>query len=734
MPLTTEKSETEAHGMPNLVVENGLSERMLSERVEELATKLVLGDTDAGQWVELLQGVCREAETAGRPDVAQIALESLNALPVSADAAALEVVFSASVSLLQQALADGGAPAEALNGTGAGPAPHPGGLPAATVAAPATLSLGEDPEMIADFILESREHLTQVEIQMMRLEKEPDNGEAINTVFRGFHTIKGLAGFLDLGDIREVAHETETLLDLARNQKLRITSAVVDIILAAADFLKVCLKRLETVLGGGEAGRAPEIESLLDRIRRGTSGAEEAGPPPAISLPPSPLHSPPAPSPALPSLPLPTAPLREGPTATEGAARQTAPGDKPAGSDRRETTETGRGTQGVETRSVKVDTAKLDFLVDMAGEMVIAQSMLRHHPELAALRSPAALRNLAQLARITGDMQKSAMSMRMVRVGGLFQKMSRLVRDLARKTGKQAELEALGGDTELDRNVVEELADPLMHMVRNAADHGLEPPDERLEAGKDPTGRIRLRASHQAGYIVIEIADDGRGLIREKILAKARRTGLTDDGAGLSDRDVFNFIFHPGFSTAAAVTDVSGRGVGMDVVKKQIQKLRGRIDIESAPGRGTSFFLRLPLTLAMIDGLVVGVGGERYVLPIFSVREMLRPTAEMMFTVENRQEMALVRNSLLPVVRLYRRFGVTPRSDVAAESLLIVAEAAGKSSCLMVDELLGKQEVVIKSLGESLKDITGVAGCAILGDGRVGLILDLDGIFHAGAV
>jgi two-component system chemotaxis sensor kinase CheA len=270
-------------------------------------------------------------------------------------------------------------------------------------------------------------------------------------------------------------------------------------------------------------------------------------------------------------------------------------------------------------------------------------------------------------------------------------------------------------------------------MVRNAADHGLEPPEERRAAGKDPTGRIRLRASHQAGHIVIEIADDGRGLIREKLLAKARRTGLVEDGAGLSDSEVFNFIFHPGFSTAAQVTDVSGRGVGMDVVKKQIQKLRGRVDIESAPGRGTSFFMRLPLTLAMIDGLVVGVGGERYVLPIFSVREMLRATEEMVFTVENRQEMAMVRNHLLPVVRLYQRFGLAPRSELATESLLIVAEAAGKSFCLMVDELIGKQEVVIKSLGESLKDIPGVAGGAILGDGRVGLILDLEGVFRAGA-
>ena len=655
------------------------------DRVEELATQLVLGGTDSKQWAALLENICREAEEAGWADVARIAAESLHALSNASSESAAEVVCSSGIARMQQALANGKAET--------------------TEPAAAPLSLDEDPEIIRDFILESREHLAQVEIQMITLEKEPEDSESINTVFRAFHTIKGLAGFMGLGDIQEVAHETETLLDLARNQKLSITPAVVDVVLAAADFLKSWLDRLEAALGGKDAGPAPEKSALVERIRRGALGE------------PSPSD-------------LPVQQEQAAALAADPTERRSTTAGEWTGPERR----SGKGdrrAQENESRSVKVDTAKLDFLVDMAGEMVIAQSMVRHHPELAALRSPAVLSSLAQLARITGDLQKAAMSMRMVPVGGLFQRMSRLVRDLARKTGKQAELEAIGGETELDRNVVEELADPLMHMVRNAADHGLETPEERRAAGKDPVGRIRLRASHQAGHIVIEIADDGRGLDREKILEKARRTGLVEDGAGLSDREVFNCIFHPGFSTASQVTDVSGRGVGMDVVKKQIQKLRGHVEIESVPGKGTSFFLRLPLTLAIIDGLVVGVGSERYVVPIFSVSEVLRPSAEMVFTVEDRREMALVRNHLLPVVRLYKRFAVAPRSELASESLLIVAEIAGKSFCLMVDELIGKQEVVIKSLGENLQNISGIAGGAILGDGRVGLILDLEGIFRA---
>jgi two-component system chemotaxis sensor kinase CheA len=669
----------------------------LHDRVEELATGSVLGGMDREQWSDLLNGICVEADAASRPDMSQIAAELLGTLANTKDVDGIEVVCSSAIMRMQQVLLDGPAVLPAPN---APTGPSPG------AAVPARL--GEDREIVGDFIIEAREHLAQVEVQMLTLEKDPLDSEAINTVFRGFHTIKGLAGFMDLDDIREVAHETETLLDLARNQKLRITPAVVDVVLAAGDFLKLWLERLETILGGSDPAPAPEKIALLERIRRGA-------------------RSEPANNEAV------TAATEEpaGGGETDPLERRTAPDSEWTGPERR-TSPCERRTAAVETRSVKVDTAKLDFLVDMAGEMVIAQTMVRHHPELAALRSPAVLRSLAQLARITGDLHKTAMSMRMVPVGGLFQKMSRLVRDLARKSGKQMEMEAIGADTELDRNMVEELADPLMHMVRNAADHGIESPGERLAAGKNPAGRIRLRAIHQAGHIVVEIADDGRGLNRDKILDKARRMGLVEDGTALSDPDVFSFIFHPGFSTAAEVTDVSGRGVGMDVVRKQIQKLRGRVDIESARGRGTSFFLRLPLTLAMIDGLVVGVGAERYVVPIFSVREVLRPSADMVFTVEDRQEMALVRNTLFPVVRLYRRFGVKPRSESAAESLLIVAEAEGKCFCLMVDELIDKQEVVIKSLGESLKGIPGVAGGAILGDGRVGLILDLEGIFRAG--
>jgi two-component system chemotaxis sensor kinase CheA len=381
--------------------------------------------------------------------------------------------------------------------------------------------------------------------------------------------------------------------------------------------------------------------------------------------------------------------------------------------------------QKIEVAAVKVATSKLEYLVDMVGELVIAQSMLRHNPDLASVRTPRLQRDVAQLGRVTAEVQKTAMAMRMVPIGQLFRKMNRLVRDLARKSGKKAELEMIGEDVELDRTLVEELADPLVHMIRNSMDHGLEPPAEREAAGKRAMGRLKLSASHQAGQIVIEISDDGRGLDKRRILDKAVANGLVAPNSNPSEQEIFHMIFQPGFSTAEKVTEVSGRGVGMDVVRKQVEKLRGRIDIESRRGKGSTFLLKLPLTLAIIEGLVVMAGGERYIVPIISVREMVKPAPDSIFTVEGKGEMAMVRDRLVPVARLTRKLGLCETGKDASEGLMIVGESEGREFCLMVDEMVGKQEVVIKTLGPAFSHVRGISGGAILGDGRVGLILDV---------
>ena len=670
----------------------------LRRQIEDMALQLVVGEpengTKASAWMPTLEKI---SATAAREHaesvVGAVAVlgETLRALAPSDDPSTVYSVLQEGVANLQKALE---APAQQIPSQ--------------------EMSLAQDPELMSDFIVESREHLVNIESQVLTLEREPSDGEALNAVFRGFHTIKGLAGFLELWEVQKLAHEVETVLDRARNSQWTINPAGIDVILASADYLRRWLAHMEAVLHH-EASQAPaRDESLLSRIARLSSEPGEPAPAGLAALAAAVSPHPEEPD-ALPIPPLIAAVAGAGEKADEPAANQAVAAVPAAG--RRQ-----------ETMAVKVDTAKLDYLVDMAGEMVIAESLVRNDRELTALKNPLLQRKVAQLTRISAELHKTAMAMRLVPIGPLFRKMARLVRDLSRQFGKQVEMETQGDEIELDRTIVEELADPLMHMVRNALDHGIDTPEERQAAVKPAAARLLLKAVHQAGQVVIEISDDGRGLNRQKIVDKAIQKGLIASADGLSDNELYNLIFEPGFSTAALVTNVSGRGVGMDVVRRHIEKLRGRIEIRSTPGQGATFLLKLPLTLAIIDGLVVGVGQERYIVPLFAIREMFRPTAETIWTVQQRAEMALVRGSLLPVVRLYRIFHVQPKSEDPLACVLVVAEVEGQRFCVLVDELIGKQEVVIKSLGETFKNVTGVAGGAILGDGRVGLILDLDRI------
>jgi two-component system chemotaxis sensor kinase CheA len=306
--------------------------------------------------------------------------------------------------------------------------------------------------------------------------------------------------------------------------------------------------------------------------------------------------------------------------------------------------------------------------------------------------------------------------------------MVRLVRDLAKKSGKQVELEMYGEDTEIDKNMVDLLYDPLVHMIRNSVDHGIELPEAREKAGKPAGGTIQLKAYHRGGNIVIEIIDDGKGLDAARIRRKAVERGLITDNAQMSEKDIFNLVMLPGLSTADEITEVSGRGVGMDVVKRAIEEVRGSIDLDSEPGKGTVVTITVPLTLAIIDGMVVTVGKERFIIPTINVVESLRPTKEQCHTVQNQGEIIRVRDRLLPLIRLDRFFEFPAEAGNPWERLVVVVENEGEQRCLLVDELVGKQEIVIKSLGERLKHIRGIAGGAIMGDGRVGLILDVAGI------
>jgi two-component system, chemotaxis family, sensor kinase CheA len=384
--------------------------------------------------------------------------------------------------------------------------------------------------------------------------------------------------------------------------------------------------------------------------------------------------------------------------------------------------------------TVKVEAERLDRLLDAIGELVIAESMIFQSPELKGRKSPALAQQMSQLDKITRELQQMGTSLRMVPMRPVFQKMARLVRDVSRKAGKDVEFVSSGEETELDKTVVDRIGDPLVHMVRNSVDHGIEPDAAgRIEAGKPVQAKVTLRAFQKGGSVCIQVQDDGRGLNREAILRKARDRGLLkDDGASLSDQEVWSFIFEAGFSTAAQITEISGRGVGMDVVRRNIEELRGRIDIESRAGEGTTFSIWLPLTLAIIDGMVVRLGGQRYVFPTLSILRIVPLLPEDVHTVEGKGEMLLLQGELIPVLPLDQLVpGGLADLSRQGRRLLVIVETAGRKAGLPVDELLGQQQVVIKGLGETLNQVAGLSGGAILSDGTVGLILDVDGLMKS---
>jgi two-component system chemotaxis sensor kinase CheA len=594
--------------------------------------------------------------------------------------------------------------------------PPPKSAPAAEAAeTPEQVTLTEDDlPLVGEFVTEAGDHLDQAEGDLLTLEDNPDDLDAIGSLFRAFHTIKGVAGFLNLTQIQSAAHATESLLDLARENKLKLTGDATGIVLESLDLMKELIASLDEAAKGDRIVHfRTEVPELAERLTAFAEGRE---------APPAPVHR--EDEPVVPGSASTDRRVEEAPF--EGPEKRKEP-------DRRARA-TGDGT-------VKVATDRLDSLIDTVGELVIANAMVHRDIVGVATKDARLGRNATQLGKIVRELQDLSMGLRMVPVGDAFKKMARVVRDVAQKSGKKAELVITGGDTELDRNVVDALGDPLVHMVRNSVDHGLETVEEREAAGKGPIGKVELRASHKGGAINIEIVDDGRGLNVERIVEKARANGVIGPDEQISDADACRLIFHAGLSTAKEVTDISGRGVGMDVVKRNIEELRGRVDITSTPGHGSVFTIRLPLTLAVIDGLVVRVGpgpgaaeeanGERYILPIGSVEQSLRPTADMLSTVQGRGEMLHVRGELLPLVRLHSLFGVEPRTIDPDKAIVVIVQDADRRCCLLVDELLGQEQVVIKSLG-SLGDrvgpIEGVSGGAVLGDGTVSLILDVPGI------
>ncbi len=575
--------------------------------------------------------------------------------------------------------------------------------------------LYRDPSLIEGFFEEAHELLQDLEQCLLALEATPGDPEVLNRAFRSAHTIKGNSGMLGFEEITQFTHALEEVLDRLRKGRLA-SSRAMDTLLASVDVLKGLLASARGE-GAPPKGRdqiltvMSSLSSLISSL--GSSGSS------ALEEP----HKPNEPH-------KPDNPSEEDGFGLFGQTGGPGDGELKPGVFRPEASVSGLPSPvSMDTGSIRVSLEKVDKLINLAGELAIANSMVVQLVSRFSLdKLPLLQQAVAEVERHARELQERIMGIRMLPIRNVFHRFPRLVRDLAGQLGKRITLVASGEETELDKLVIEKIVDPLTHLVRNAVDHGIEPPDVRLKQGKPEQGTIQLHAYQQGGSIFIEVADDGRGLDRDRILRKGIEAGLVTADEALSDDRVFSLIFEPGFSTAEQVTETSGRGVGMDVVKRNIEALGGSIAIQSQPGRGTRFTITLPMTLAILDGQLLQVGREVYILPLVNIVESLRPRIEEVRTVFGRGEVLRVRGEVVPILKLYEVFGVEPVTPDPTRGLLVIVESDRGKVALLVDELLEQQQVVIKSLEANFQKVPGVAGATILGDGRVALILDVPGL------
>ncbi len=620
--------------------------------------------------------------------------------------------------VLDKTIKRGGDPAEALKTVGplvetmcaeASGAPDDDALPGDI-----------DVQFVQEFISESRENIQHTEAALLQLETNPEDREAINVVFRAFHTMKGTSMWLGLERLAEFAHHAESLLSRMREGEIRCTGGYADLALRATDMLRSLVEAVHVALAS-EPLRTPEgYEDLMEQLANpeaagisGDSWMTGAVPRLGDLL----VAQGKADRAAI------EAALANADSAPAGVAivQSEAASLADVASALRTQQRLLHADRPVDS-SVRVRTDRLDRLIDMVGELVIAHSMVAQDEFVRSGGHHDFLKKIGHAGKIVRELQDLGLLLRTVPLKATFQKVTRIVRDLAQKSGKAVKLIPTGEETEIDRNLVDVIGDPLIHMIRNAVDHGIEMPEDRERAGKPAGGTVKLSAYHSGGDVVIEMADDGKGLDRERILQKAISRGLVEPNREMTDGQVFALIFEPGFSTAEKLTEVSGRGVGMDVVKRSVESVKGRIEISSRSGLGTTFTIRLPLTLAIADGMLVRVGAERYIIPTVNIHVSFRPEASALSTFVGRGEVVRLRDELIPVFRLHQLFGVEGAVMDPTEALLVVVDDGEGRCALLVDELLSKQQVVAKSLGGIA--VRGIAGAAILGDGRVGLILD----------
>lgn len=605
------------------------------------------------------------------------------------------------------------------------------------------LDLPEDKLITAatlqQFLQEAEDILHETEEDLLSLSRNIHNREVFERLFRNIHSFKGNCGFLGLGDLEKLGRKTETILEAIR------AGAGINIEQSAETLLKLQSITRETIdsLGMGKQGTVQGVHLYLELL-------DDLLPDGYKSTPNKPTQR------------IGDILIQDGIVTEEDVQQALSTQKKLVGEllidsgaateqDIARALEKQRGISPAKAegpasgpvlppkrQDIRVDLEKLDNLINLIGEMVIAENMIIHNPDLAGLELENFNKASQQMSKLIRELQEMAMTIRMIPVSGLFRRMMRLVHDLSRKSGKKVDLKLSGESTEVDKTVIEKITDPLVHLIRNSMDHGIESPEQRQKVNKPAGGVIELKATHEEGYVVISIIDDGQGLPRDKILAKAAEKGLIDaDASQLTDKEIYNLIFLPGFSTADKVTDISGRGVGMDVVRRNLEEIKGKVEIQSTPGHGSTVKLRIPLTLAIIDGMLIRIGHARYIVPILSIRETFKPAPKNITVAPDGQEFVRIREHLLPVIRLHELHNITPDYEKLEDGILIVLESMESSVCLFADELMGQQQTVIKGLSNyltSIGNVSGVSGCTILGNGEVCLILDVQSLiqFHEG--
>ncbi len=574
-------------------------------------------------------------------------------------------------------------------------------------------------EIVESFIVETNEIFEKLDNELLEIEKRPDDKELINSIFRAVHTVKGTAGFLSFEQMSVLAHRFEDVLNKMRRGEISFQPAMLDVMLEAFDLMKVLLKQVvDQNISDIDLG--PTIEKL-ETLSKGniSSGRTDAGTA-QTALKPEPSASQTA--------------LKEQPTERPEEKvhdNQTESHQVEQAGAQPQHQQLQKGEKNVTDTTIRVDVQRLDHLMNLVGELVLGRNRLSqivsidkdedgredfsHHLNDTA----------AQIDFITTELQTAVMKTRMVQIGRVFNRFPRLVRDIAREFSKDIRLVISGEETELDKSIIEEISDPLVHLIRNAADHGVESADVRENAGKPRQGTIHLTAGHEGNHVIIEVQDDGAGIDPERLKQKAMEKGIItpEEAHEMKTEDTYSLIFLPGFSTAQKVSSVSGRGVGMDVVKTNITKLNGIIAVESEVGKGTRFTLKLPLTLAIIQGLLVGVGNETFAIPLSSVLEVVHTQRSEVSTVNGREVIRL-RETVLPLVDISEILDVPGRDAEVKAFYTVVVGVANRKFGIVVDRLIGQKEIVIKPLGAYLKNIPGIAGSTILGDGRVIMIID----------